>query len=494
MYYHIIAVLTFGLSLMGCEGKTGPAGPTGAAGVAGPAGPAGPQGSTGPAGPAGPAGADGAQGPQGEAGPAGPAGPEGPAGPQGEKGDTGEAGPAGPMGPPGEDGEDGAPGSVDPGAIAGAVEGVINSGVLAPIHHIAIGNVDDEGEKVNKTAYYAPDFATDMETDDLAYTLEAGDVVQLFAVAASADGEMISSVGFAFSDDGEGMVTVSQTGMITAVEPGSGTITVSAVGRGIELEVKVTVLSAVKLVTVALDDFQSATIPIGFTTDLVATAYNVAEDQTDDDIIMGATFTWMSDAEDVATVDGGTVTGVSAGTANIKASSGGVTSKAFKVTVTSAGRTTHSLTARNPTTVTFEVPEATGNDPRTDETEESDHKLGYPDATQATDPVTHTLEVELVSLATGKQETAAVTPADFTISVLSNPANVVLEAGIVGAAASEAGVYEIVVTGSSLIPPAPSALDADPVVPAPAYGYALVTVSHDDADNVVQFIINVNKP
>ena len=37
MHYLIIAVLAFGLSLMGCEGKTGPAGPTGPAGSAGPA-------------------------------------------------------------------------------------------------------------------------------------------------------------------------------------------------------------------------------------------------------------------------------------------------------------------------------------------------------------------------------------------------------------------------------------------------------------------------
>ena len=99
MHYLIIALLAFGLSLMGCEGKTGPAGPTGPSGAAGPAGPAGPQGSTGPAGPAGADGADGAQGP------AGPAGADGADGAQGPKGDQGERGPEGPMGPPGEAGE-----------------------------------------------------------------------------------------------------------------------------------------------------------------------------------------------------------------------------------------------------------------------------------------------------------------------------------------------------------------------------------------------------
>ena len=88
------------------------------------------------------------------------------------------------------------------------------------------------------------------ETDDLSYTLEAGDMVQLVAKAASPDGEIIGSVIFAFADDGEGMVTVSPTGMITAAKPGPGTITVTAVGRGISIDVKVMVLSAVKLVKV----------------------------------------------------------------------------------------------------------------------------------------------------------------------------------------------------------------------------------------------------
>ena len=461
MHYLIIAVLALSLSLMGCEGKTGPAGPAGVAGQPGQPGQAG---------------EDGDRGPQGD---------KGDKGDKGDPGEPGADGAPGEQGPPGEKGEKGDPGD------SGVPPDIDLEDVLAIIHHIVLGNLDADGELENKTVYNAPAFTN---TAGLSYTLEAGDTVQLVAKAASPDMEAIGSVMFTFADDGEGMVTVSPTGMITAVKPGPGTITVTAVGRGISLDVKVIVLSEVKLVTVALDDFQSATIPIGFTTDLVATAYNVAEDQTDENIIMGATFTWMSDAEDVATVDGGTVTGVSAGTANIKATSGGKTSKAFKVTVTSAGRTTHSLTARNPTTVTFEIPEATGNDPRTDETEPDDHMLGYPDATGTADPDTHTLEVELVSLATGKQEETAVTPSDFTISVLSNPANVVLEAGIVGAAATENGVYEITVTGSSLIPPAPSALDADPVVPAPAYGYALITVSHDDADNVVQFIVNVRKP
>ena len=123
MHYLIIAVLAFGLSLMGCEGKTGPAGPSGSTGQAGPQGVAGPQGSTGPQGPAG---ADGAQGPQGETGPVGPTGPAGADGAPGEKGDQGEQGPkgdtgeTGPAGPPGADGTPGEKGDTGETGPAGA--------------------------------------------------------------------------------------------------------------------------------------------------------------------------------------------------------------------------------------------------------------------------------------------------------------------------------------------------------------------------------------
>ena len=128
MHYLIIAVLAFGLSLMGCEGKTGPAGPSG---VSGPAGPTGQSGATGPQGPA---------GPKGDKGDTGPAGPKGDTGPAGPKGDTG---PAGPQGPKGDTGDSGLPTDI-PDLTT----------ILADIHHIKI----TRGSNDKSYFYVAPNF------------------------------------------------------------------------------------------------------------------------------------------------------------------------------------------------------------------------------------------------------------------------------------------------------------------------------------------------
>ena len=122
MHYLIIAVLAFGLSLMGCEGKTGPAGPAGVAGQPGQPGQAGADGDRGPAGPPGPPGEKGEQGPKGDTGDTGP------------KGDTGDTGP---MGPPGESG----------------IPGDLPGNILAAVHHVVVF----EGTEAKKDArkYFA---------------------------------------------------------------------------------------------------------------------------------------------------------------------------------------------------------------------------------------------------------------------------------------------------------------------------------------------------
>ena len=221
MHYLIIAVLAFGLSLMGCEGKTGPAGPSGPSGPAGPSGQAGPQGNTGPQGPAGPAGADGAQGP------AGPAGADGAQGP---------AGPAGPAGPPGEDGMDAT--LPDPGDIPG--------GILTQVHHIVIGYLDDDGEKTGAVTYAGPDFKDDGSADKkkLSFMLPVGETRQLAVKVASQDGNPIPGIEVAYSSTDPVTATVTEDGEIEALEHGDATIKVSVLGRGIAININVDVLEA----------------------------------------------------------------------------------------------------------------------------------------------------------------------------------------------------------------------------------------------------------
>lgn len=73
----------------------------------------------------------------------------------------------------------------------------------------------------------------------------------------------------------------------------------------------------------------TASVAVGATTTLQATATDA-----DGTVVSGATFTWKTSSETVASVAGGIVTGVSAGAAQITASAGGVTSNAADITVT----------------------------------------------------------------------------------------------------------------------------------------------------------------
>ncbi|WP_322474888.1 Ig-like domain-containing protein [Deinococcus sp. AB2017081] len=73
----------------------------------------------------------------------------------------------------------------------------------------------------------------------------------------------------------------------------------------------------------------AATVPIGDTTPLTATARDAQGS-----VVPNAAFTWTSSAENVATVTGGVVTGKAAGRAQVTATAAGVTSAPAELTVT----------------------------------------------------------------------------------------------------------------------------------------------------------------
>jgi len=307
MHYLIVIVIAFALSVMGCEGKTGPAGPTGPQGAAGPQGPQGVSGSTGPQGPAGPQGPEGPQGPQGDPGSAGPAGPEGP------------AGPAGPEGPPGQ--------GVDAGEV-------IDSGVLSAIHHIKL--VQDGNDK--KTAVFdAPDYELRADTENtMDLIMAVGDMTTIAAKAASQNGTALP-VTFDWATESDA-ITVDG-GAIEAVSSTSkATVTVSAVGRGVSIDLTVKVLDVIKRIEFASGQATSYVLPVGGSIDLMTpVAYNAEEDG---DLIDGAEelIDWVSSAPDIVSVDGNTITAEGRGKAEITAEGQGVKSKA-KIMVTVAGGT-----------------------------------------------------------------------------------------------------------------------------------------------------------
>ncbi len=315
MHYLIIAVLAFGLSLMGCEGKTGPAGPTGPAGAAGPAGTPGTPGTPGATGPQGPAGA---------------------AGPKGDKGDTGDTGPAGPKG---DTGDSGLPTDI-PDLTT----------ILADIHHIKI----TRGSNDKSYFYVAPNFDQGSEKMDESggklspLNLIAGTEDMLTVKAASQSGDALTAVTFTWSSNSDDVASIDGDGMIEAGLSGEAKFTLMVDGRGIEVNIDVKVSGAIDHVLVAgpgtqkttKDAGYSLTMPEGSSLKLTATAH-----EKDATMIPGASIGWNSSNPAVASVDGGTVTANGAGTASITASSGGKTSKPVKITVTEIGEFQYRLRA-----------------------------------------------------------------------------------------------------------------------------------------------------
>lgn len=127
-----------------------------------------------------------------------------------------------------------------------------------------------------------------------------------------------------WSSDKETIAKVDQTGKVTAVAPGTATITVTAGDKTDTCTVTVT-KKVIAITGVTLDK-TTATVEEGKTVTLTPTV--TPADTTED-----KTVTWKSSDETVATVKDGVVTAVKAGTANITATAGGKTATCA-VTVT----------------------------------------------------------------------------------------------------------------------------------------------------------------
>lgn len=147
-------------------------------------------------------------------------------------------------------------------------------------------------------------------------TLTEGGSVILGATVlpANADDRSVT-----WSASPESVVTVEQNGhngIVTAVGPGEGTVTVTTNDGGLQASCKVTVEAATIAVESVTLDKETLDLKEGETATLTATV--LPEDATD------KTVSWKSTNPDVATVDGeGNVTAILAGQASITASSGG---------------------------------------------------------------------------------------------------------------------------------------------------------------------------
>ncbi len=155
-------------------------------------------------------------------------------------------------------------------------------------------------------------------------TLVVGESKQLTAETFDASGNELSGRTIQWSSSNEDVASVSSSGKVLAVAPGSATIT--AMSEGKSDKATITVLVPVGSVVVSPD---SVSVIVGERSALTA-----AVQDANGNTLNGRDVTWKSDNTAVATVDeNGAVTAVAVGTTRVTATSGGKSGSA-KVVVT----------------------------------------------------------------------------------------------------------------------------------------------------------------
>ena len=142
-----------------------------------------------------------------------------------------------------------------------------------------------------------------------------GATLRMSAAALDANGNPVDNVEVAWSSSDESVLTVDQTGLVTAVGNGRARVDVAAGSHSADAEFTVEQHPAAIQVSPAADTLRW----LGDTLRLSAEAFD-----SNDYVVGGAEFIWSSNDESVATVDAtGLVTGVGDGTVEITASLAG---------------------------------------------------------------------------------------------------------------------------------------------------------------------------
>jgi uncharacterized protein YjdB len=151
-------------------------------------------------------------------------------------------------------------------------------------------------------------------------TIATGQTSTLTATLRDGNGNVLTGRTITWSSGTTSVATVSPSGVVTGVAPGTATITATSEGKSAAASVTVTAPTAAS-VTVAP---ATATVTVGSTTALVATVRDASAN-----VMVNASVTWTTSNAAVATVSGsGVVTGVGTGSATITARSGTATGTA----------------------------------------------------------------------------------------------------------------------------------------------------------------------
>ena len=182
-------------------------------------------------------------------------------------------------------------------------------------------------------------------------TLEPNNTQQLTATVDATPSSADKTVTWSSSDPD--VATVSTTGVVTAVAPGSATITATSNMDNTKTGTcSVTVNAPAAPIEVESISMKAATTIAICGSETLAVTYNPADANTD------IALTWKSDDETIATVSDGKVTGVAAGkttvtatTANDKSASCEVTVQAVAVTGVSLDKTSATIKIGSSTTL-----------------------------------------------------------------------------------------------------------------------------------------------
>jgi uncharacterized protein YjdB len=173
-------------------------------------------------------------------------------------------------------------------------------------------------------------------------TLQAGEATTATATARDASGTALPGRTISWSTSNSSVVSVSSAGLVTALATGSASIIATSEGKTGSATIAVAP-PPVASVSVSL---AAPTINIGSTTQASAVTRDASGA-----IVTGRAVSWSSDNTAVATVDNaGVVTGASAGTANITATSEGKTASA-PVTVNPTAITSVTVALASPTAI-----------------------------------------------------------------------------------------------------------------------------------------------
>lgn len=157
-------------------------------------------------------------------------------------------------------------------------------------------------------------------------SLEVGATAQMIATVRDASGNTLSGRVVSWSSSSPPVATVSDAGLVTALTPGSVTITATAEGKSGTSSVSV---SNVPVATVTL------TPPSGYLYVGEAAAFVVTLKDSQGNVLTGRPISWASSTQSVASVaSNGLLSALAAGTSTVTATSEGKTGSALLTVLT----------------------------------------------------------------------------------------------------------------------------------------------------------------